>query len=293
MIKPVRPQGDRVRGVGPFVTWVSQGRADGRSLLRTSRRHRKGLAPVIIPSRDVDPRIACSGLKNEWLHFWAPTRSGWWIAVLFMVGAALFAAGGAQGAWPDSPAVQWIDPSLVGLVFFAGSLFFTAAAYLQWLEALNNDVTVSTQTANDGPRDWRFFGWRPRNLGYLAALVQLAGTVLFNLNTADALMTGLGWEQQDLLIWTPDMVGSICFLVASSGGADGGLAPLLVVAAANFVMVDMRHQHAWFRVVHDFRGGERGRARTGRRRSLVGELRHFRRRRLFFCRRLPVDSRIV
>ena len=74
---------------------------------------------------------------------------------------------------------------------------------------------MSTGSARGRPRRWRLFGWRPRNLGYLAAAVQLVGTVLFNLNTGDALIAGLGWKEQDLLIWTPDMVGSVCFLVAS------------------------------------------------------------------------------
>jgi hypothetical protein len=57
--------------------------------------------------------------------------------------------------------------------------------------------------------------WKPRNLGYLAALVQRAGTVFFNFNTADAMIAGLGWEGEDLLVWTPNMLGCICFLVAS------------------------------------------------------------------------------
>ena len=46
-------------------------------------------------------------------------------------------------------------------------------------------------------------------------LVQLFGTLLFNFNTADAMITGLSWRQQDALIWLPNMIGSICFLVAS------------------------------------------------------------------------------
>jgi hypothetical protein len=210
-----RRRGDSARGVGPFITWVADARADGRARLHTSRRFRKGLAGVTVSSRDIDPRAAISAFEHEWLRFWAPKRSGWWIAVLFMIGSALFAAGGAQGAWPESPAVRWVDPNLVGWIFFAGSLFFTSAAYLQWIEAINNDVTDADRKARGRPRGWRLFGWRPRNLGYLAAAVQLVGTVLFNLNTGDALIAGLGWKEQDLLIWTPDMMGSICFLVAS------------------------------------------------------------------------------
>jgi hypothetical protein len=41
------------------------------------------------------------------------------------------------------------------------------------------------------------------------------GTVWFNINTANALRVGLTTRQQNLRIWTPDMLGSICFLVAS------------------------------------------------------------------------------
>ncbi|HIF94088.1 MAG TPA: hypothetical protein EYQ60_13370 [Myxococcales bacterium] len=78
---------------------------------------------------------------------------------------------------------------------------------------MNGDVATALA---DGPNPWKWFGWRPRNLGYLACLVQLAGTtILFNFNTADAMSPGLSWQEQDLLIWTPNMMGSVCFLVAS------------------------------------------------------------------------------
>jgi hypothetical protein len=114
-----------------------------------------------------------------------------------------------------APALRWIDQGLIGWVFFIGALFFTAAGYLQWLEAHNNDVTDTARWNASRPRRWRLFGWCPRNFGYLAASVQLVGTILFNVNTTDALIAGLGWEGQDLLVWTPDILGSICFLVAS------------------------------------------------------------------------------
>ena len=38
---------------------------------------------------------------------------------------------------------------------------------------------------------------------------------MFNFNTGDALIGGLTWLEDDLLIWTPNMVGCACFLVAS------------------------------------------------------------------------------
>jgi len=202
-------------GVGPFITWTRQTEVDGGMLLRTSRRHRKGLGAVFVASADIHPRIAVGAIGHEWSHLWAPGRIGWWIAVLFMIGSALFAIGGAQGTWPDVPVIRWLDPRLAGWIFFAGSLFFTSAACLQWLETVNNDIADVAAQTRFGSHRWRFLGWRPHDLGYLASAVQLVGTILFNVNTADALITGFGWEGEDVLVWTPDMLGSICFLVAS------------------------------------------------------------------------------
>jgi hypothetical protein len=102
---------------------------------------------------------------------------------------------------------------LLNWIFVVGAIFFTSAAWLQWLEALNGDVA---EALGDGEqRRWRWFGWRPRNLGYLASAIQLVGTVLFNFNTVDAMLAGLGWEAEDLLVWAPNMLGCVCFLVAS------------------------------------------------------------------------------
>jgi len=95
-----------------------------------------------------------------------------------------------------------------------GAVFFTSAAWLQWLEALNGDV--SDALGNGAPRSWRWLGWRPRNLGYLASGIQLVGTVMFNFNTLDATLSGLSWEEEDLLVWTPNMLGCVCFLAAST-----------------------------------------------------------------------------
>jgi hypothetical protein len=46
-------------------------------------------------------------------------------------------------------------------------------------------------------------------------LVQLVGTVFFNVNTWNAMDETLSTMQSNLRVWTPDMVGSACFLAAS------------------------------------------------------------------------------
>ena len=128
-----------------------------------------------------------------------------------MVGASCFALGGAASAWPlVRPA--FLEPAeRLASLFFLGSIFFTTAAWLQWLEALNGDVTAAFAPK----KPWQWFGWLPHNLGYLASLVQLVGTLLFNVNTFDATLPGLNWQQEDMLVWTPNMIGCVCFLAAS------------------------------------------------------------------------------
>jgi len=184
-------------------------RSDGRRILLTSRRHRKGLAPLAI-AKGVVP--IASEIRRSWLHLWAPRRLSWWIAVLFLLGSALFVLGAYLGNWPPSHGVWLRHPGTINGIFFVGSLYFTVAAYLQFLEAVNGDVA---DVGQPGMRRWHWFGWKPHNLGYIAAAVQLAGTVLFNVNTADSMISGLSVAQTDALVWAPNIVGCVCFLVAS------------------------------------------------------------------------------
>lgn len=193
--------------VGPFVTWATDVDWNGYHRLRTSRRHRKALPALKIAAPDADPIEATRHLRPAWSRLWAPGRSQWWIAVLFMIGAALFATGSGAAAWFSPRASSWI--------YVVGAIFFTSAAYLQWVEALNNDVSARRKTHRSWTHGWRLFGWRPRSLGYDGSLVQLAGTLLFNVNTIDALITGLSPRAENIAVWTPDMLGSVCFLIAS------------------------------------------------------------------------------
>jgi hypothetical protein len=200
------------RGPGRFITHRVRHLPDGRHLVASSRRHRKGLRPHIAPDAESAERPRPTQ-ASAFRHLWAPRRLAWWIALLFAIGSALFTIGGIGASWPHS-VPDWLrDGAVLNGVFVVGAIFFTSAAWLQWLEALNGDVAEDLEDGR--PRRWRWLGWRPRNLGYLASAVQLVGTVMFNFNTADAMMAGLSWEEEDLLVWTPNMIGCACFLVAS------------------------------------------------------------------------------
>lgn len=134
---------------------------------------------------------------GAWLA--VPARNVWTVAALFMVGATLFALGSLP------PYSGNVDPGVLGITFFVGSIFFTSAAFGQVLQVVNEDREAT-----------RFVSWEPRRLAWVAAAVQLVGTLAFNVSTFDAMLDGLSTAQEDVLVWVPDMFGSICFLVASS-----------------------------------------------------------------------------
>ncbi len=93
-----------------------------------------------------------------------------------------------------------------------GSIPFTIAAYLQLFQAANAGEFPANPSA--AGRQQKLFGWRPHNIGWLSCALQFAGTILFNFNTFDAMIPALDWFQQDLLIWVPNIVGSVLFLAS-------------------------------------------------------------------------------
>jgi YrhK-like protein len=108
------------------------------------------------------------------------------VAVFFMVGSTCFALGSFPPYW------RVLDPRVVGITFFVGSVFFTAAALSQLVQVRGE-----------------------RRLLIWACAVQVVGTLLFNLNTFDAMFTTFDTQQENRLVWGPDMLGSAAFLVAS------------------------------------------------------------------------------
>lgn len=130
---------------------------------------------------------------------WNPGDLQWRIAVLFMVGATLFAI----GSFPVYG--RLVAPATVGATFFVGSVFFTSAAYSQYYQAINADAGGERRIAT----------WQLRGRIQWATAVQLVGTVFFNVNTLRAWIGNVGVDDVNRLVWAPDFFGSIAFLVAS------------------------------------------------------------------------------
>jgi hypothetical protein len=106
------------------------------------------------------------------------------IGVLFMIGSACFAVA-------SLPAASSLSDEAVGAVYFVGSIFFTTAAFEQLRVA-----------RGEGSQVW-------------AAAVQFAGTISFNVTTFFGMYDHFSAHRSDLLVWSPDAVGSVCFLVSS------------------------------------------------------------------------------
>jgi hypothetical protein len=106
------------------------------------------------------------------------------MGVLFAIGSTCFAVASFISQWGSVP-----RPG-IGVTFFAGSIFFTSAALVQLRAA---------QPGADRT----------------ASAIQFAGTLFFNVSTFAGMKRGFTTRETDLRVWTPDVFGSICFLVSS------------------------------------------------------------------------------
>ncbi len=113
------------------------------------------------------------------------------MAACFTAGAACFVVGPFPGY------AGLVGDTADSVTFFVGSILFTAGGALQTLIAF-----PERRSGQAGPASW----W--------AAVVQSAGTLFFNVTTYRAMHTALTNSEYNRLVWRPDALGSICFLVS-------------------------------------------------------------------------------
>ena len=179
------------RGPGRFVTREIFTRPDGTEIVWSSRLHRKQAGAFDI------------GRGSTW---WAPRALGWWIGVLFAIGAACFTIGPFPG-YADA-----VGARADAITFFVGSIFFTSAAFLQYVQAVNapRDLVMPLRRQR-----LTFWAWEPGRIDWESTAVQFVGTVFFNGTTFAAIDATLSTQQATRVVWVPDAAGSVCFLVAS------------------------------------------------------------------------------
>lgn len=177
------------KGLWWFVTYRRLQRPDRSTVAWESRRHRK---------RRPRPR------GSTW---WAPAALGWWIGILFAGGSICFAVG-AFPSYTDAVGAQ-VD----AVTYFVGSLLFTSAALLLYCEVA---WTTPPEAIGHLGRVRQCLRLQPRRIDWFAALVQLAGTLFFNVSTGHAAFATVARSTSaNHMVWRPDALGSICFLFSS------------------------------------------------------------------------------
>jgi hypothetical protein len=181
-----RDHPNRAVSVGALATYVDHVHPDGRIVRWGSRRHRTHQQPA---------------LGSVW---WAPAARGWWIAVLFAIGSALFAIGSLPG-YTSAVGTRWD-----AVTYFVGSVFFTSASFFAYREAV--DAAPPAQN----PDRKRVLTVQPGRIDWWSTAIQLVGTVYFNVSTGVAMADNLSAQAAYHHLWRPDAIGSACFLVSSA-----------------------------------------------------------------------------
>jgi hypothetical protein len=115
-----------------------------------------------------------------------------WMALCFASGSTCFLIGPFPGY------ASLVGDAADAVTFFAGSVLFTAGG------ALQSSLAFPDRRSPGGQAAW----W--------AATIQSAGTLFFNVTTYRAMHTALTSSEYDKLVWRPDALGSVCFLVSGA-----------------------------------------------------------------------------
>jgi YrhK-like protein len=116
-----------------------------------------------------------------------------WMGVCFAIGAACFLVGPFPGY------ASLVGDAADAVTFFVGSIFFTCGG------ALQSSLAFAHRHARGAGR-----------AAWWAAVIQSAGTVFFNASTYRAMHTALSSAEYNRLVWRPDALGSVCFLVSGA-----------------------------------------------------------------------------
>jgi hypothetical protein len=127
-------------------------------------------------------------------------------AAAFLVGGSLFAIGAVLSQ------AHIGGPRLAAVVYMVGGVFFSTGGYASVLLAIN--APHRRRDGSWGALPWRWWAREPRNYDYLAAAVLFAGTIVFGINLVDSLVGTLTPTQEDRLVWNPDIIGCLLFLIS-------------------------------------------------------------------------------
>jgi hypothetical protein len=118
-------------------------------------------------------------------------------ATAFVIGGSLFCVGALLAQ------AHVGGPRLAGVVFLAGGVFFTTGGYTSILLVANGDGG-----------SWRWWSIEPGRLDWTSAFVLFVGTLYFGISLLAALIGDLTTAQEHRLVWSPEVIGCVFFLVS-------------------------------------------------------------------------------
>ncbi|RKE20373.1 hypothetical protein BX266_3729 [Streptomyces sp. TLI_171] len=133
-------------------------------------------------------------------------------ATAFVLGGALFAAGAAFALFGSG------DATTSAAIYFAGGLCFNTGGYVSLLQVVNAPRHVPGGEGGLVTRRWRWWSYEPLRVDWLAAFVLFAGTLVFGVDLLDSFLQGLSVQQVNRLIWAPDVIGCVLFLISGHLG---------------------------------------------------------------------------
>ncbi|MFD3875230.1 hypothetical protein [Streptomyces sp. NPDC058623] len=193
-----------VEGAGPFTTRRTWRLPDGAEAVWESRQaRRRGVLAVRAPGEPTARHARADVVSLVRLR-----RLNSIAAVAFVLGGALFAAGAAVAQFGPGDAMTSAG------VYFVGGLFFTTGGYVSLLQVINAPRHVPAGADALVTRRWRWWSYEPMHLDWLCVFALFAGTLVFGVNLLDSFLQGLTVQQVNRLIWTPDVIGCLLFLVS-------------------------------------------------------------------------------
>jgi hypothetical protein len=124
-----------------------------------------------------------------------------------VLGGSLFALGAALAQGDVG------GPRLAASVYLAGGVFFTTGAYAGLLLVANSRRGDDPDGILRTP-PWRWWSLEPGRPDWASGVTLFVGTLFFFVSLLDALIGDLSTAQEHRLVWSPEFVGCILFLVS-------------------------------------------------------------------------------
>ncbi|WSA75404.1 hypothetical protein OG930_07265 [Streptomyces sp. NBC_01799] len=198
----------RAEGAGPFTTRLTWHLPGGGTAVWESRLARRRGVLAVRPFGAAATRHT----RADAVAIIRLRRLNAIAAIAFVIGGALFAAGAAVAQFGSGDATECAS------IYFAGGLFFNTGGYVSLLQVINAPRHVGGGDGLLVTRRWRWWSYEPMRVDWLSTFALFAGTLVFAVNLLDSFLQGLNVQQVNRLIWAPDVIGCLFFLVSGHLG---------------------------------------------------------------------------